>query len=188
MKTNHQQTIKHGAVLALAAMALLLVPRPAAAGNWSVNTVPKLVEAINAANQAGGLNTLTLAPGKTFTLTAVNNTTDGPTGLPVIAANNKLTIRGNGATITRSTAPGTPAFRLFEVAAGAALSLKDLTIANGLATGNTVKVTTNKPARLGGSETLLPAGVPVGSGRTDSGREAAFSRKDDGCACEGTAG
>jgi hypothetical protein len=52
-----------------------------------------------------GTNTITLARGATFTLTAVNNTTDGPTGLPVIAANNKLTILGNGATKSTSSTP-----------------------------------------------------------------------------------
>lgn len=62
----------------------------------------------------------------------MNNPTDGATGLPVIAAHNHLTIRGNGATITRSAAPGTPAFRLFDVASGAALTLENLTLANGL--------------------------------------------------------
>ena len=151
---KNQPRIQHGGMLALATIALVLVPRPAAAGHWGVNSVSELVTAINAANQAGGANTITLARGMTFTLTAVNNTTDGPTGLPVIAAANNLTILGNGATIARSTAPGTPAFRLFDVAAGAALTLENLTLANGLATGTTLKVTPNKPARLGGSETL----------------------------------
>jgi hypothetical protein len=57
--------------------------------------------------------------GTAFTLTAVDNTTDGATGLPVIAANDTLTIVGNGDTIQRSTASGIPAFRLFDVASGA---------------------------------------------------------------------
>ena len=124
------------ALLALAAVAVIGVPEPAAAGNWNVNKVSDLIAAINAANHAGGVNTINLAPGKTFTLTAVNNTTDGPTGLPVVAANNSLTIQGNGATITRSTAAGTPAFRLFDLAAGAALTLENLTLANGLVIGD----------------------------------------------------
>ena len=118
-------------MVALAAIALVVVTRPAAAGNWTVKNVSDLVGAINATNLAGGANTIALAPGKTFTLTAVNNTADGPTGLPVIAANNKLTIRGNGATIARSTARGTPAFRLFNVASGAVLALQNLTLAHG---------------------------------------------------------
>jgi hypothetical protein len=131
------QTAKYGALLALAATALIAAPTPAAAGgNWTVNSVSDLIAAITAANQAHGANTITLAPGATFTLTAVNNTGDGPTGLPVIAAQGKLTILGNGATIARSTDPGTPAFRLFDVAAGAALTLQNLTLANGLVIGD----------------------------------------------------
>jgi hypothetical protein len=97
-------------------------------------TVSDLIADINAANLAGGSNTITLAPGKTFTLTAVDNTNWGPTGLPVIAANDNLTIQGNGDTIVRS-ATG-PAFRLFDVASGATLTLEDLTLQGGLASAN----------------------------------------------------
>ncbi len=64
----------------------------------------------------------------------MNTTADGSTGLLVVAANNNLTIIGKGATIGRSTAAGTPAFHLFDAAAGAALTLNNLTIANGRAT------------------------------------------------------
>ncbi len=129
-----RRTAKHGALLALAATALLVAPRPATAGNWNVKSVPDLIAAIHAANQAGGANTIILAGGRTYTLTAVDNTTDSPNGLPVIAANN-LTIQGNGATIARSTAPGTSAFRLFEVAPTAALTLQNVILANGLVIG-----------------------------------------------------
>jgi hypothetical protein len=63
----------------------------------------------------------------------VNNTTDGATGLPVIAATDSLTIVGNGDTIERdSTSDG---FRLFDVAAGAALTLENLKLLNGSAGG-----------------------------------------------------
>ena len=134
-----RQTTKHGVLLALATLALIGVPRLAAAGNWTVNSVADLIAAINAANRAGGANTITLARGATFTLTAVNNTADGPTGLPVIAAKDNLTILGNGATLARSTAAGTPPFRLFYVAAGANLTLQDLTLVNGLVIGDTGK-------------------------------------------------
>jgi hypothetical protein len=101
-----------------------------------VGTVADLIADINAANTGGGSNTITLVAGTTFTLTAVDNTTDGATGLPVIAANDALTIVGNGDVIQRSTASGTPAFRLFDVASGASLSLESLTVQNGLAQGN----------------------------------------------------
>jgi hypothetical protein len=98
-------------------------------------SVSDLIADINAANQAGGANTIALAAGTTFTLTAVNNTPDGPTGLPVIAANDNLTLAGNGGIIQRSTGGSTPAFRLLDVAAGAALTLNNLTLQGGLALG-----------------------------------------------------
>src|SRR6516164_7949670 len=91
------------------------------------------VSDLNAANAAGGANTITLVAGTTFTLTAVNNTTDGATGLPVIAANDNLSIVGNGDVIQRSTASGTPTFRLFDVASGASLALTNLTLQGGVA-------------------------------------------------------
>jgi hypothetical protein len=106
--------------------------------SYTAGTVADLVADINAANTAGGSNTITLVAGTTFTLTAVDNTTNGATGLPVIAANDALTIVGNGDTIQRSTVSGTPAFRLFDVASGASLTLGSLTVQNGLAQGNGV--------------------------------------------------
>jgi hypothetical protein len=101
---------------------------------FTAASINDLIADITAANTAGGSNTITLAAGTTFTRTAMDNTTDGPTGLPVIAANDNLTIVGNGDTIERSTAKATPAFRLFDVAAGATLTLQDLTLQGGLAT------------------------------------------------------
>jgi hypothetical protein len=106
--------------------------------SFTAGTVADLIADINAANTGGGSNTITLVAGTTFTLTAVDNTTDGATGLPVIAANDALTIVGNGDTIQRSTASGTPAFRLLDVASGASLTLGSLTAQNGLAQGNGV--------------------------------------------------
>jgi hypothetical protein len=106
--------------------------------SYTAGTVADLIADINAANTGGGSNTITLVAGTAFTLTAVDNTTDGATGLPVIAANNTLNIIGNGDVIQRSTASGTPAFRLFDVASAASLVLESLTVQNGLAQGNGV--------------------------------------------------
>jgi hypothetical protein len=103
--------------------------------NFTAASVTDLIADINAANAAGGSNTITLVAGTTFTLTAVNNTTDGPTGLPVIAANDNLTILGNGDTIERKASGSTPAFRLLDVAAGATLTLENLMLQGGLAFG-----------------------------------------------------
>src|SRR5262249_27270129 len=100
--------------------------------SFTAASVSDLIADINAANLAGGANTITLAAKNPFSLTAVNNSTLGPTGLPLIAANDNLTIVGNGDTIQRSAATGTPAFRLFGVASGAALALQNLTVQGGL--------------------------------------------------------
>jgi hypothetical protein len=99
---------------------------------YTAGTVSDLIADINAANAAGGSNTITLVAGTKFKLTAVNNTTDGPTGLPVIAANDNLTIVGNGDVLKRSTTRGTPNFRLLDVAPGASLTLQSLTLKGGV--------------------------------------------------------
>src|SRR5262245_60853942 len=101
--------------------------------NFTASNVAALVADINAANLLGGANTITLAPGAIFTLTAADNATDGGNGLPVVAAGDDLTIVGSGDLIERSAAAGTPAFRLLDVAAGAALTLENLTLQGGLA-------------------------------------------------------
>jgi hypothetical protein len=111
--------------------------------SYSAATVSDLIADINAANKAGGSNTITLTAPTTspYVLTAEDNSTDGPTGLPVISGGGKsvaadnLTIVGNGDTIERGTAAGTPDFRLFDVASGASLTLQNLTLQNGLAIG-----------------------------------------------------
>jgi hypothetical protein len=111
---------------------------------YSAATVSDLIADINAANNAGGTNTITLTAPTTspYVLTAVDNTTAGPTGLPVISGGTKkvaadnLTIIGNGDTVERSTASGTPDFRLFDVASGASLTLNNLTLQNGYELGS----------------------------------------------------
>ena len=105
--------------------------------NFTAASVSDLIADITAANAAGGTNTITLsAPtSNRYVLTAVDNTTDGPTGLPVVAKDN-LTIIGSGDTIERSTASGTPDFRLFDVASHASLTLETLTLQNGLEDGS----------------------------------------------------
>ncbi len=105
--------------------------------HYSAPCVSALIADINLANAAGGTNTISLtAPiSSPYTLTTVDNTTDGATGLPVIAAGSTLIINGGGDVLERSTDPATPAFRLFDVAAGAALTLQWLTIQDGLASG-----------------------------------------------------
>ena len=77
-----------------------------------------------------GPDTLALRPG-TYTLTQAYEDMDGGNGLPAVTSN--ITIRGHGATVTRSADPSTPAFRILEVITGGTLTLRDLTISNGRA-------------------------------------------------------
>jgi hypothetical protein len=114
-------------------------------------SVTDLIADINAANLAGGSNTITLAAGATFTLTG---------GELFIAANDNLTIIGKNDTIQRSTAKNTPAFRLFYVSAGASLTLANLTLQGGLDRG--VDGTRGGPGGAG-----LRGGIYVEGSMTD---------------------
>src|SRR5262245_42192391 len=72
--------------------------------NIANGDVPGLIAAMTAHNASGTADTINLAAGGTFTLTAPADASVGNTGLPALtAANaNTLTINGNGATIQRS--------------------------------------------------------------------------------------
>lgn len=96
-----------------------------------------LRDAITAANEdkatggcvAGtGADTIVLEAGATYVLTAVDNDTAGPTGLPVIDSD--IQIEGNGARIERS--PEAPAFRLLYIGPSGILTLRGLALVNGL--------------------------------------------------------
>lgn len=82
--------------------------------------------AVDACPAGSGADTIVLAAGATYTLTSAANTTGA--GLPVVDSD--ITIDGNGATVTRSTAPGTPGFRIFTQSAGT-LTLDRVTVSNG---------------------------------------------------------
>ena len=79
-----------------------------------MTTTSGLINAIVAANTAGGSTTITLAANTTFNFTSSNNSTNGGNALPVITSH--ITIVGNGDTIERT---GSNAFRLFDVASAA---------------------------------------------------------------------
>jgi hypothetical protein len=115
-----------------ARLTVELLEARAVPANFTAATVTDLIADINAANQTAEADTITLAPGKTFTLTAPAGST-GSAGLPNITATGALTIVGNGDVIERSTAKGTPAFNLINVALGASLTLQNLTLQGGLA-------------------------------------------------------
>src|ERR1700756_2535040 len=63
---------------------------------FTAASVSDLIADINAANAAGGTNTITLVAGTTYNLTAADNGIDNANGLPVITANDNLSIVGNG--------------------------------------------------------------------------------------------
>ena len=91
-----------------------------------------LKAAIMEANALAGTDTINLAPGGTYTLTAVDNTWyyGGPTGLPWITS--VIIINGGGATIQRSSTAGTPDFRIFYIGGPAGdLTLNEVTIRGG---------------------------------------------------------
>jgi len=91
-----------------------------------------LISSINTANGNSQVNTITLEAGS-YTLTDVNNDTNGPNGLPSITST--LSIQGPDAeTTVIERAGNAPAFRLVHVAAAGALTLEGLTLRFG-ATG-----------------------------------------------------
>lgn len=93
------------------------------------NDVVSLITAINAANSNPDNTTLILPSHSIFVLNSSDNTTYGPTGLPVITS--PITIIGNGATIQRDSSA--PPFRLLAVAAGGELNLYNITLQGGYA-------------------------------------------------------
>jgi hypothetical protein len=119
----------------LAAVALLALGLVAVAGAQAADPIvvedgdvysnQGLVWAIEQANQSG--QEIHLAANGSYVLTAVDNTTDAPNGLPSITGT--VTIKGNGATIARQDSA--PTFRIFHVAPSGELYLHDLTVSNG---------------------------------------------------------
>lgn len=127
------------ALVLLLAAALALAARPTPAAHAATNVpcdVNALISAIQAANSAPGADTLVLAAGCTYTLAAPRASdggAHGPTGLPEITS--AITIQGAGTTIARSSASGTPNFRIFHIASSGALTLDGVTISGGRAVG-----------------------------------------------------
>jgi hypothetical protein len=123
------------------ALLLALSGPPALAATIPVDgTTCTLVDAIRAANRdqpwggcpaGSGADTLVLAAGSTHTLNQIQNTTFGPTGMPVITS--RITIAGNGSTIERESSA--PAFRIVTVGATEVLTLQQITVRGGGATG-----------------------------------------------------
>jgi len=113
------------------------------AGAQSNPALPKITEAgAECAGQVSGAGapaTVQLQAGEVYTLSEPDNWWFGPNGLPSISS--AITIEGNGATIARSTAAGTPPFRLFYISGGLSgipagnLTLRKVAVTGGLAKG-----------------------------------------------------
>ncbi|MFI1470033.1 hypothetical protein [Streptomyces wuyuanensis] len=128
-----------GGAVALALAVVPMTPVQAASHNpdhgndrIACNTAA-LTSAIDIAVGAGG-GTVELAHDCRYVLDSVDNSggpSGGANGLPLITF--PVTLHGGkGTSIERSSAPGTPRFRIFEVAGDAGfLTLDDLTVRNG---------------------------------------------------------
>jgi len=151
---------------------------PAVSGatfNIANGDVAGLIAAINAANAAPDPDTINLAANGIYELTAVHNTSywTGPTGLPQIL--NPLAINGNGATIRRSSALGTPDFRILYVGGpGGNLTLDRATITGG-------RSAIGAPGYIGGGGGIrVDGGVLLVSNSTIHGNSGVTTGSNDG--------
>ncbi|MGC5345275.1 hypothetical protein ACPXCE_22655 [Streptomyces sp. DT24] len=127
-----------------------------------------LITAVDAANAAGGGNVV-LAADCTYTMSVPHSSdADGPNALPIITT--AITLTGDTDTIIRSTAPGTPAFRIAKVAPGGDLTLKgNVTLRNG-------RAATDGGGILNHGAVTLTAGTLTGN--TALGRGGALANAD----------
>src|SRR5215813_23834 len=107
----------------------IAAPGAAAVVECASADVACLIDAITAANATGEADTIQLQAG-TYTLTAPNNATDGPNGLPSITSPLTIVGAGPGNTIIEREATA-PDFRLFHVAQTGTLKLQGLTARGG---------------------------------------------------------
>ncbi len=140
--------------------ASLLWPMSAQAAVACTETA--LVQAVTAANAAGGGNVV-LTPGCTYVLTKSNNIgAYGPNGLPIITT--VVTLTGNANVITRSAALVTRPFRIAEVSKTGNLTLKSVTLNNGFAVGSGGGILNFGAATLTGSALTNNRATGVGGG------------------------
>lgn len=76
-----------------------------------------------------GADTIQLASATTYEITAPDNNTMEPTGLPLVTS--EIVIEGSDSTVQRSEVLGTPLFRIFLITETGNLTLNDLTVRNG---------------------------------------------------------
>ncbi|MHB8645608.1 MAG: choice-of-anchor Q domain-containing protein [Thermomicrobiales bacterium] len=134
---------------------------------------------------AGGSTTIILGVNATYTLTIVDDPTVGsPTGLPAIVTGENLTIIGNGATVTRSAANGTPAFRLLHVAPCGTLALTNLTLSNGLIANDIATV----PVRAFGGAIFNEGTLTIANATVSNNTAAGLNTKTSGTGSGGAGG
>ena len=128
-----------------------------------------LVTAIVTANTNAGADTVVLNPDPepVCTYTFSTGYGGGPNALPALG--DTLTIEGNGATIERSTTGGPPNFRIFEVGAGAIVTINGLTIRNGSIRGTNGTSGTQGATGSEGAPGGYPGGTGSGGGTGSSG-------------------
>ncbi len=159
--------------------------------NIADGDVAGLIAAMDAANQNRADDTINLAPGGTYVL---STSIDGANGLPPIGYDGQssgfhsLTINGNGATITRSTAAGTPEFRLLAVynrAPGAVCTVTGVSFTNGRLmsdTGGGIDAVANLvliACNISGCSALRGGGVASANGRIELRQCAIFGNNSD---------
>src|SRR4030095_13444064 len=103
---------------------------PVHAAEFSCGNVTCLIAKINEANTNADADTINLDPG-TYTLTSIDNSTNGPNGLPIITSD--ITINGEDAVtkIIERDPVATFFFRIFAVAVSGKLTLNGLAVVGG---------------------------------------------------------
>ena len=119
-------------------VCFLLCAKIAAPATFNVadGDVAGLINAINTSNANNEVDVINLAANGAYTLSAVNTTTNGATGLPILGDDipgPDLTINGNGSTIQRNNSGGTPDFRILQVGTDAEITINNLVVASGRA-------------------------------------------------------
>ncbi len=125
----------HPAMMAAVTLTTLLLPHAAGAKTFhcAAGDVACLIDSIDQANSNGRPKNTIQLEGGTYTIIDVNNDADGPNGLPSITSVLTIAASQEHADIVR--AAGAPAFRLFHVAIGGHLTLEDVSVRNGNASG-----------------------------------------------------
>ncbi len=114
-------------------------------GNGDIGALRAAIAAANSNNQD---DTINLATNGGYYIPDVDNNTGGANGLPVIdrdaasGPGHSLTINGNGATVARSFANGTPDFRILYISNGITINQHPATISNVTFTNAVANATT----------------------------------------------